>query len=369
MDDPNITMKEYIRIEEEKAQKHGRTFNWQTATYGKVKYCEDEDDCFTNFVTEFLAIVFDDTLTSDATLSCEPTVSLLNEKEIDFKISFDESDDEDYMPTVSYSDDLDYFKNFETEFPAIVYDDALTSKLDSLTEHAVSHHHIDKLDLKNETSLSEYDEEEQNILYFNDLFSLNVIYPNDLKSDKDNDDDELDIIRSSGGRLKDRGPLVQDVYILRVLQHLLNGVVPRLVFILAVGFHTSDERWAKMDDEGFEAVTAGRIACCRVGIKVRELGCQESGARLSEGHFIGRLAAHFGLVSDEGLRGLSMITPPGPERQQVAAAGAPKATKDAFADDEGALAVPAPVQAAQLPPVARTISQRLARLEGDVHGI
>ncbi|GKC52855.1 hypothetical protein Tco_1075600 [Tanacetum coccineum] len=35
---------------------------------------------------------------------------------------------------------------------------------------------------------------------------------------------------------------------------------------------------------------------------------KKSGARLSGGHFIGRLAAYFGLVSDEGLRGLSVIT-------------------------------------------------------------
>ncbi|GKB19786.1 hypothetical protein Tco_0853709 [Tanacetum coccineum] len=70
MDDPNITMEEYIILEEEKAQRHGRTFNWKTATYAKVKYCKDKDDCFTNFETEFPAIVFDDTLTSDATLSC-----------------------------------------------------------------------------------------------------------------------------------------------------------------------------------------------------------------------------------------------------------------------------------------------------------
>ncbi|GJY85330.1 hypothetical protein Tco_0499356 [Tanacetum coccineum] len=32
-----------------------------------------------------------------------------------------------------------------------------------------------------------------------------------------------------------------------------------------------------------------------------------SGARLSGGHFIGRLAAHFGLVGDQGLRGLSVV--------------------------------------------------------------
>ncbi|GJX83286.1 hypothetical protein Tco_0332767 [Tanacetum coccineum] len=31
MDDPNITMEEYIRLEEEKAQKRGKVFNWETA--------------------------------------------------------------------------------------------------------------------------------------------------------------------------------------------------------------------------------------------------------------------------------------------------------------------------------------------------
>ncbi|GKA62477.1 hypothetical protein Tco_0761996 [Tanacetum coccineum] len=195
----------------------------------------DEDDCFTNFETESPAIVFDDTLTSDAALSFEPTVSPLNENKIDFRISFDESDDEDYTvifdknsfsykinyvdnlktdsendndkvdmhsfpspePTVSYFDDLDYFKDFEKEFLAIVYNDALTSKLDSLTEPAVSPHHIDELDLKNDTSLSKYDEEEQSVVYFNDLFPLNIIYPDDL-SDKDNNNDKIDIEHSSG---------------------------------------------------------------------------------------------------------------------------------------------------------------------------
>ncbi|GKC16547.1 hypothetical protein Tco_1013329 [Tanacetum coccineum] len=34
---------------------------------------------------------------------------------------------------------------------------------------------------------------------------------------------------------------------------------------------------------------------------------RKSGARLFEGHFIGRLAHHFGLVSDDGLRGLSVV--------------------------------------------------------------
>ncbi|GKD68298.1 hypothetical protein Tco_1322388 [Tanacetum coccineum] len=71
MDDPNITMEEYIRLEEEKDQKRGKVFNWETAKYGKIWY--DEDVHNLRYVeTEFPAIVFNDTLTSKAALSCEP---------------------------------------------------------------------------------------------------------------------------------------------------------------------------------------------------------------------------------------------------------------------------------------------------------
>ncbi|GJS43186.1 hypothetical protein Tco_0568229 [Tanacetum coccineum] len=162
-------MEEYIRLQEEKALSRGETFSWQTATYDKMEYFEDEDDYFTNFESEFPAIVLDDT--SREALSWEPTVSPLNDIEIEFIISFDESDDEDYTiiydensfsykiiyvdnlkkdskndkvnmpsfpspePEVSYFNDLDFLKDFENEFPAIVYNDALTSKSDFLTEH------------------------------------------------------------------------------------------------------------------------------------------------------------------------------------------------------------------------------------------
>ncbi|GJT56331.1 hypothetical protein Tco_0991385 [Tanacetum coccineum] len=235
MDDPNITMEEYIRLEEEKARRRGKVYNWETATYGKIWDNEDVHD-LGSVETEFPAIVFNDTLTSEAALSCEPTVSSLNNDEIDFRISFDESDDEDCTvifdknsfsykiisvnnlktdsendndkvnmpllpspePTVSYFDDLDYFKDFEKEFPAIVYNNAQTSKSDLLTEPILNPQHIDEFNLKDETSLSECDEEEQNVLNFNDLFPFNVIYPNDSKSDKDNDDDKVDIEHSSG---------------------------------------------------------------------------------------------------------------------------------------------------------------------------
>ncbi|GKF44373.1 hypothetical protein Tco_0130925 [Tanacetum coccineum] len=127
---------------------------------------------------------------------------------------------------------------------------------------------------------------------------------------------------------------------------------------------------------------------------------RKSNARLSGGHYIGRLAHHFGLVSDDGLRGLSVVAcelplidmgelvklnicieigddwawvAPGPERQQVATASTPKAAEDALAVDEGAQADPTPVQAPQPPPLhpatGRTIPQRLGRLEEEIQGL
>nr|GEU67507.1 hypothetical protein [Tanacetum cinerariifolium] len=229
MDDPNITIEKYIRLEEEKACKRGQVYNWKTATYGKIWHDEDVHDL--RYVeTEFPSIVFDNALTSKVTPSYEPMVSPLNDNQIYFRISFDEYDD-DYSiiydenpfsyklifvdnlktdleidndkvsmpscpspePTVSYFDDLYFFKDFENEFPAIVYNDALIFKFDFLTEPTVCPQYIKDIHLKYETSSSECDKEEQNILYFNDLFPFNVIYPNDSKSDKDNGNDKIDI--------------------------------------------------------------------------------------------------------------------------------------------------------------------------------
>ncbi|GKC43001.1 hypothetical protein Tco_1060723 [Tanacetum coccineum] len=73
MDDHNITMEEYIRLEEEKACRRGKVYNWETATYGKIWYDKDVHD-LRSVETEFPAIIFDDALTSEVTHSSEPTV-------------------------------------------------------------------------------------------------------------------------------------------------------------------------------------------------------------------------------------------------------------------------------------------------------
>ncbi|GKC51487.1 hypothetical protein Tco_1074232 [Tanacetum coccineum] len=196
-------MEEYIRLEEEKSRRRGKVYNWETATYGKIWDNEDVHD-LGSVETEFPAIVFNDTLTSEAALSYEPTVSTLNNDEIEFRISFltnpTMNDNEKVnMPSLlSPEPTVNYFKDFENEFPAIVYNDAQTANSDFSTEPALNPQHIDEFDLKSETSFSKCDEEEQNILKFNDLFPFNVIYPNDSKSDKDNDDDKIDIEHSLG---------------------------------------------------------------------------------------------------------------------------------------------------------------------------
>ncbi|GJR93845.1 hypothetical protein Tco_0266019 [Tanacetum coccineum] len=246
-------MEEYIRHEEEKARRRGKVYNWETATYGKIWYDEDIHD-LRSVETEFPPIVFNDSLTSEVTLTCEPMVSPLNNNKIDFRILFDESDNEDYTviydknsfsykiisvndlktdsendndkvnmpsfpssePTVGYFNDFDYFKYFEKEFTAIAYIDALTSKL-AFSEPTVSPQHIDEF---NKTSLSEYDSEEQNVIYFNDLFPFNVIYPDDL-SDKDNDNDKIDIEQSSGDLSIEPLPTV--------IKSMLNGQIKQVM--------------------------------------------------------------------------------------------------------------------------------------------
>ncbi|GJT15938.1 hypothetical protein Tco_0874644 [Tanacetum coccineum] len=104
MDDPNITMEEYIRLEEEKARKRGKVFNWETAKFGKIWYDEDLHD-LRSVETEFPAISFNDEVSSEKTLSCEPTqkarILELNQRYFEDYYS-------DYQYAVSIKEDTAY---------------------------------------------------------------------------------------------------------------------------------------------------------------------------------------------------------------------------------------------------------------------
>ncbi|GJQ89390.1 hypothetical protein Tco_0000529 [Tanacetum coccineum] len=124
MDDPNITIEEYIRLEEEKARRRGKVYNRESAMYGKIWYDEDVYD-LRSVETEFPAIVCNDTFTSDVT-------------------PYD----------------------FEKEFPAIAYNDALTSKLDFLTEPTMSPQHINEFNLKDKHCPNDNDDDKIDIKQF-----------------------------------------------------------------------------------------------------------------------------------------------------------------------------------------------------------
>ncbi|GKC66071.1 hypothetical protein Tco_1098669 [Tanacetum coccineum] len=124
---------------------------------------------------------------------------------------------------------------------------------------------------------------------------------------------------------------------------------------------------------------------------------RKSGAHISGGQFVARLAEHFGLLTAEILGGLTVIAPElpiidmaelvrlqiceqlddtwawvamGPERQPDAAASALEVGQDAHIVDEGCQADPTPAQAPPPPPLAtRTTPQRMDRSEEDVHEI
>ncbi|GJT83251.1 hypothetical protein Tco_1057593 [Tanacetum coccineum] len=315
-------------------------------------------------------------------------------------------------PTISHSY-LDFFKDFENEFPAITYNDDLTSKL---TEPSVSFQHIKEFDLNDETSLSEYDKEERNVLYFNDSFPLNIVFPNNLKSDKDIDDDEIDVTQSSGTySLTPYVVSTPGTECLKTIYLCIDSVL--LANMAPLPPRDQRQPWLRYQVEGYTKdivhnyeqrleMTFGservipdkgdlrdywieissdrdflgpapsyvfiqdpvRRLCHRMiscSIYSRGQAPKKSGARLSEGYFIGRLAAHFGLVNDQGLRGLSMVTRelsmidlhelarlnicerisdtwawvvPGLERQPSATVGARRAAEDAPVVDEGAQA-------------------------------
>ncbi|GJV28120.1 hypothetical protein Tco_1384568 [Tanacetum coccineum] len=97
---------------------------------------------------------------------------------------------------IRYVDDINDLRFFD--FPAIVYDDALSLVSGFSSEHTISSQHVNEVNLKNETSMSEYDDEEYNVISYNDLFPFNIISVNDSKLDTDNDDDKIDIKQSSG---------------------------------------------------------------------------------------------------------------------------------------------------------------------------
>nr|GEY73815.1 hypothetical protein [Tanacetum cinerariifolium] len=81
--------------------------------------------------------------------------------------------------------------HFENEFPAIVYNDALTSGPEILSKPMLCPFNDDRINFR--ISLEESDDEDYIVMYDNDSFSYKLIFVNDLKTDSENGIDEVSI--------------------------------------------------------------------------------------------------------------------------------------------------------------------------------
>nr|GEU29951.1 hypothetical protein [Tanacetum cinerariifolium] len=236
MDNSNITMEEYIRLEEEKAQKRGTVFNWETAKY-------------------------------DPALKCHTP----------------------YWPTPIRR--IDYRSSYGVSISEYVVSTLRTECLNSCTSL------IDFIDM---APLPPRDQSHLWLHYQVEGYTEEIVHDFEL-------------------RLK--------TIFERQLGRARRSMTWRQI-ILALGLHSAKE----MAEDGFNAYWLGTQYLFRNAER------RKSDARLSGGYFIGRLAHHFGLVSDDGLRGLSVVTCKLP---LIDMGGA----EDASDIDEGAQAILAPIHA------------------------
>nr|GEW96690.1 hypothetical protein [Tanacetum cinerariifolium] len=317
MDDPNIIMEEYIRLEEEQARRSGKVYNWETVTYGKILYDNDVHD-LRPVKIKFPSIVFNDELTSEEALSCEPTVSPLPDHEIDFRISFDESDDEDY--TVIFDKNSFSYK--------IIY----VNNLNTYSEND-----IDKADVPSFPS-----PEPTRHLYLRfeglEYTDANIAYF------------EMRLVRSITERF---GEAILDIDAAGTLQVQLGGAKRRMSWreiILALGLHTTREMqtaifglywtesarqisdkgdlsayWMGISSEGdflgtplsYNLIRDPMLRGMDVGsfnipyLLARYLrrfdSTRKQRGMISRGQFTARLAEHFRLLTEERLQGLIVI--------------------------------------------------------------
>ncbi|GJS32884.1 hypothetical protein Tco_0531266 [Tanacetum coccineum] len=90
------------------------------------------------------------------------------------------------------------YRDFKTDFPAIIYDDALT------TDHEFPHRYttvrpLDNNEMDFRISLDESDDEDYICIYDKSSFSYKLIYVNDLKMDSEKDIDEVNLPRNDVG--------------------------------------------------------------------------------------------------------------------------------------------------------------------------
>nr|GEY71183.1 hypothetical protein [Tanacetum cinerariifolium] len=273
-------------------------------------------------------------------------------------------------PTIDYLDDLDCFNDLKNEFPAIVYNDGLTSNSDLLVEPPVDmaplpyhdprypwlRYHVDGYD---KGIIHSYEQRLETI-WGRQINRVHILDFTGLTKDtRQTLGNRLSMIYS-----RDDGEVLFTSHAWRRLFEVRGPL-----FILALGLHSEEET----AEPGFGTYWVGSETGAEKVTGVDLFYLQTMDRRTAKA-----ADSSFGLISDEGLRGLSVVVSelpiinlhklgrlnicsryyntwawvaPRPERRQAATAGTPVVTEGAPAVDEGAQAVPAPVQATQPSPL------------------
>ncbi|GKD28491.1 hypothetical protein Tco_1239269 [Tanacetum coccineum] len=290
MDDPNITMEEYIRLEEEKARRHGQTFNWQTTMFRKIENYEDEDDCSSDFETEFPVTVLDNTLT---TIPSEPTVCPPNDDEVDFRISLDESDDEDYTIWHHYQLLIRDTLSIDTRLRSTM------RRLGIVTSRGSRRYGADR--------------EVEDGIFWRGAAGVREMSDTEIRLDVAN----TLCFQLGGGDLRDYWMEIsydRDFLVPAPSYVLIRDPVRRLCYRMIAysifGRGQAPENVTGVDLFYLHSMDHGttNVPHLLAQYLFRHAEGRKSGARLSGGHFIGGLAMHFGLVRYEGLRELHVVT-------------------------------------------------------------
>nr|GEW52220.1 hypothetical protein [Tanacetum cinerariifolium] len=316
MDNPDITMEEYIQLEAKKA--HRRDFDR-------------------------------DVLTFEQKVSSEPTISAHHAKKVDFGfvISFDESDDEDYTFT--------YDKNSFSYKLVFVNDLKLDSKNNDNKINI-------ELSLEDVPIKSLDDVVDIKVNTYSNAFNENTVTNHDIPNKSFTSHDA-----------PNKSFTIKDFVIIKTMVLFVSHAWRRLFEIremlvrelILEFFSTCRFADGVLDLDAASTlqfqleVPLRRLCHCLIMFIIIGRGQapekEESGGKMFGGHFIARLAKHFGVIIEENLRGSTMVV------RDLMMIDMDELVRlricEIFGD--APLAAPAP----------RIVPERLLRLEEEVHGL
>ncbi|GKA78953.1 hypothetical protein Tco_0785490 [Tanacetum coccineum] len=297
-----------------------------------------------NLKTEYPAIVFDDI--SDVAFSREPTVSPLDNNEIDFNISFDEFDDEDYMIVFdenSFSCKIISVDNLKMDLEN--GNDKINIPSSLSPEPIIDMAQLPHRDLRHPWLRYQVDGYDERIIHSNEQ-RLETIWGWPV-----NRVHVLDFTGLKDGMRQTLGDRLSMVYVRDDEKALFTSHAWRRLFEVMV---------LLVREFILEFLSTYRMSDTKMGLDVADILCfqlSRARRRMTWRQFILALGLHseeemaeprFNICSRFGDTWAWIA--PGLETQQAAAVGAPRAVEDALAANEGAQAIPAPVQEPQLPP-------------------